>query len=121
MLMSSPVAHVCARWPTCCLVKMRYLPSKIEAPSIKHLRSHYGIGCQDALTRHSMYGERMEGTETPAAKPEYLSLWQLASLMAVASIPGKVERIIVGGQSTFHPVIVLFLTHFCHGAAPHFR
>lgn len=94
----SPVAHVRARWPTCCLVKMRSLPSKKAAPSTNHLGSHYGIRCQDALTRHSMYGERMEGewreseegggrTETPAAKPEYLSLWQLASIMAVASIP----------------------------------
>lgn len=54
-------------------------------------------------------------TETPAAKPEYLSLWQLASIMAVASIPTVV------GQSTFHPVIVLFLPHFFNRAAPRFH
>lgn len=65
-----------------------------------------------------MEGENRGRTEPPAAKAGYLSPWQPASVMALASIPrGTVERIIVVGQSTFRPVIVLSLPHFCHSSA----
>lgn len=54
-------SRACTLIFTCCLVKMRSLPSKKAASSTNHLTSHYGIRCQDALTPHSMYGERVEG------------------------------------------------------------
>lgn len=127
MLMSSPVAHVRAHRPPCCLVKMRYLQSKKNKKQKKRLRvlTTYGAIMGFAVRRGSLGAPCMEREwreeRTPSSKTwifiPVAACQCHGPVLSTLHSKGTVERIIVVGQSPFRPVIVLFLPHFCHSSA----